>query len=169
MKNIVLIGMMGCGKSTCGKLLSQRLGLKLVDTDELIVEREGRSISQIFAAEGEESFRNMETRVIRELTGWSGLVIATGGGLPLREENAKRLREMGLVVWLKRDPASTFSSVSMAGRPLAQSGQTDFLARFREREPLYRRAAHVVIEDFSAPENTVDLIVKVLKGEATSV
>ena len=81
-KNIVLIGMMGCGKSTVGRLLARRLGRELVDTDALIERRQGRSIPAIFASEGEEGFRALELEVCRELSGRQGLVIACGGGLP---------------------------------------------------------------------------------------
>lgn len=164
MKNIVLIGMMGCGKTTCGTLLSQRLGRELVDTDSVIVTRQGRSISDIFAAEGEDYFRDLETQVARELGQREDLIIATGGGLPLREENVQALREKGLVVWLKRDPASTFASESMDGRPLAQDGQEAFVRRFEARAPLYQRAAHAVVEDFSSPERTVELILQAVEG-----
>jgi shikimate kinase len=162
MKNIVLIGMMGCGKTTCGKLLSEKLGRPLVDTDEQIVQREGRSINDIFAADGEEYFRQVETQVAKELGGQEGVIIATGGGLPLRWENVEPLRENGLVVWLKRDPASTFASESMDGRPLAQDGQEAFVQRFLDRAPKYEKASHVVIEDFSSPETTVGLILEAL-------
>jgi shikimate kinase len=162
MKNIVLIGMMGCGKTTCGKLLSEKLGRPLVDTDERIVQREGRSINEIFATDGEEYFRQVETQVAKELGGQEGVIIATGGGLPLRWENVEPLRENGLVVWLKRDPASTFASESMDGRPLAQDGQEAFVQRFLDRAPKYEKASHVIIEDFSSPERTVGLILESL-------
>lgn len=155
MKNIVLVGMMGCGKTTCANLLSRKLGRRAVDTDELIVQREGRSISEIFAAEGEGYFRDLETSVAEELSKRDGLIIATGGGLPLRAENRALLRENGVVFWLKRDPASTFASERMEGRPLAQDGQEAFVARFLQRAPLYEAAADFVIEDFSSPEATV--------------
>lgn len=155
MKNIVLIGMMGCGKTTCANLLSRKLGRPAVDTDELIVKREGRSISDIFASEGEGYFRDLETSVAEELAKRDGLIIATGGGLPLRAENREILRKNGVVFWLKRDPVSTFASECMEGRPLAQDGQEAFVARFLQRAPLYEAAADVVIEDFSSPEATV--------------
>ena len=87
MKNIVLIGMMGCGKTTCANLLAKKLNCPVVDTDALIVEREGRPVSDIFAAEGEGYFRDLETAAAREVGQKSGLIIATGGGLPLRAEN----------------------------------------------------------------------------------
>jgi shikimate kinase len=163
MKNIVLIGMMGCGKTTCGKLLSRKLGRPLVDTDALIVEREGRSISEIFATEGEEYFRQLETKVAQELGNRQGVIIATGGGLPLRWENMEPLRKNSLVVWLKRDPASTFASESMDGRPLAQDGQEAFVQRFYDRAPKYEKASHIIIEDFSSPLHTVQLILDALR------
>lgn len=155
MKNIVLIGMMGCGKTTCANLLHERLGRPVVDTDELIVSRQGRSISDIFATEGEDCFRDLETAVARELAAREGLIIATGGGLPLRRENMDALGATGTVFWLRRDPADTFASESMDGRPLAQEGQAAFVARFAQREPVYRAAADYVIEDFTSPEVTV--------------
>ena len=160
MKNIVLIGMMGCGKTTCANLLAQKLGRQTVDTDALIVEREGRSISDIFATDGEEYFRALETVVARELGQKSGLIIATGGGLPLRQENVDALSENGIIFWLMRDPAATFTAESMEGRPLAQDGLTAFVARFEQRAPIYRAAAHHVITDFTSPELTIGEILK---------
>ena len=164
MKNIVLIGMMGCGKTTCGTLLSRKLGLPLVDTDSMIVEKEGRSIDEIFAVEGEEYFRQRETEIALELSEKSGLIIATGGGMPLREENAQALRKNGVVFWLKRDPASTFASESMEGRPLAQDGQEAFVKRFQERAPKYEKACHVIIEDFTSPSITADKILRAYRA-----
>lgn len=163
MKNIVLIGMMGCGKTTCANLLSKRLSRPVVDTDSLIVERENRSISDIFASEGEMYFRDLETAVAHEIGRKSGLIVATGGGLPLRGENVAALRENSVVFWLKRDPASTFASESMDGRPLAQDGQEAFIKRFEQRAPIYQAAADYVIENFSDPETTVGEILGCLQ------
>lgn len=162
MKNIVLIGMMGSGKTTCGLLLSGRLGRELVDTDALIVSREGRSIPDIFAQSGEDYFRALEESAARELSQREDLVIACGGGLPLRPGAIGPLRETGTVLFLARDPGETYDSVSMAGRPLAQDGREAFVARFRQREPVYRASAHYVIEEFSSPEATARQILEVL-------
>lgn len=165
MKNIVLIGMMGCGKTTCGRLLSRRLGLPLVDTDELIQAREGCSISQLFAQKGEDYFRDLETALVRELAAGEGRIIATGGGLPLREENRRALRESGVVFFLHRTPEEIFDSADLADRPLAQQGRADFIARFSRREPVYRAAAHYVISGTATPEQAVEEILSDLKGE----
>lgn len=163
MKNIVLIGMMGCGKSTIGALLSEKLGRKLVDTDELIVKREGRSIPEMFAAEGEGYFRDRELGVSEELAVEQDLIIACGGGLPLRDDCIARLKSSGVVFWLRRDPGETYDTMDTAGRPLAQQGRDDFLARFAQREPIYRQWADHVIDDFSSPENTLNAVLEVLK------
>lgn len=163
MNNIYLIGMMGCGKSTCGRLLARKLGRRLVDTDQLIVDRAGRSVSEIFAAEGEEAFRDLETLVCRECGKETDLVVATGGGLPLRAENRALLRESGTVVFLHRDPAEIYDSADMSGRPLGQQGREAFLGRFAERLPLYRACAHLEIQDFSTVEHTVAEILEKLE------
>lgn len=165
MKNIVLIGMMGCGKTTCGRLLSRRLGLPLVDTDELIQAREGCTISRLFACKGEAYFRARETELVRELAAGSDQIIATGGGLPLQEENRAALRETGVVFFLHRSPEEIFDGTDLADRPLAQQGRADFVARFRQREPLYRAAAHYVISNAATPEEAVEEILSDLKGE----
>lgn len=156
--NLVLIGMMGCGKSTCGRLLAQKLGRRFVDTDNLIVERVGRSIPDIFAQDGEAHFRDLETAIIKELSRQSNLVIATGGGAILREENTAALRENGYVVWLNRSPEEIYKKVSMSGRPLGQGGKEAFLSRFAQREPLYRAAAHLVVVSQDTPRATVELV-----------
>lgn len=163
MKNIVLIGMMGCGKSTIGALLAQKLDRPLVDTDALIVEREGRSISEIFAADGEGYFRDLELSVSRELGEQEDLIVACGGGLPLRDDCIASLKSSGVVFWLRRDPAETYDSMDTSGRPLAQQGRRDFLERFAQREPVYRKWADHVIDEFSSPEATLNEVLEALK------
>src|SRR4030095_3325652 len=98
--NIVLVGVLGGGKSSAGRLLARRLGRCLVETDDMITAAEGRSIPEIFAAEGEAYFRAAEEAVLRLLALKRGEVIATGGGLPCREGRAEALRALGTVVWL---------------------------------------------------------------------
>lgn len=165
MKNIVLIGMMGCGKTSCGRLLSRRLGMPLVDTDQVLQDREGCTIAQLFAEKGEAYFRDRETQLTRELAAASGQIIATGGGLPLRRENRRLLRENGLVFFLYRTPEEIFDGTNLKDRPLAQQGREDFVQRFRQREPLYRAAAHYVISHPASPERAVEEILAYWKGE----
>ena len=137
--------MMGCGKPTVGGLLARRLGRELADTDLLIEARTGRSIPDLFAREGEERFRALELELCRELAGREGLIVACGGGLPLRDGAISALKENGLVFWLDRDPGETYDGLDVSGRPLAQGGREDFLRRYRDRAPVYRRwADHTV-------------------------
>ena len=151
-KNIVLIGMMGAGKTTVGKLLAQRLRRPFVDTDALIEEQEGRSIPDIFARDGEEVFRALEQKIARELSGKSGLVIACGGGLPTQEEAIAALKENGLVFWLDRDPGETYDSLNVSHRPLARSGRSDFIKRYQDRASTYRNWSDHVIRAESPRE-----------------
>src|ERR671922_2309146 len=101
--NVILVGFMGAGKSVCGRLLARRLGRCFVETDDMIVARDGRAIPEIFRQDGEEAFRRLEGEAIAALRLKSGDVIATGGGLPCREGRMDALRELGTVVWLKGD------------------------------------------------------------------
>ena len=160
MKNIVLIGMMGCGKTTCGQLLAQALGRDFVDTDALIEAREDRSIPDIFAQDGEDFFRSLERDVAAELSAQTDLVIACGGGLPTVEDAIKPLSDTGFVVFLERSPAEIFRHVSMAGRPLGQDGEAAFLARYAQREPVYRRWADLTVTSQSTPQETANLILE---------
>ena len=163
MKSIVLIGMMGSGKTTCGRMLARRLGREFIDTDAVIVERAGMSIAEIFSTRGETAFRDMESELCRELSDRCDAVIATGGGMILRPENAAALKAHGAVVFLNRPAGEIFDSTSMAGRPLAQDGRKAFLERFAQREPVYRAAADAEITGFASADATVDEILKKLK------
>ena len=163
MKNIVLIGMMSCGKSTIGAMLAEKLGRSLVDTDALIVEREGRSINEMFAADGEGYFRARELDISTELGQAENLIIACGGGLPLQNACIDALKQNSVVFWLFRDPGETYDTMDTSGRPLAQQGRQDFLDRFAQREPIYRACADYVITDFSSPDNTLNAILEVLQ------
>ena len=144
-KNIVLIGMMGSGKTTVGALLSRRLRRAFVDTDALIEEREGRSIPDIFARDGEDAFRVLELKVSRELSEQGGLIIACGGGLPTQAEAINALKQNGLVFWLDRDPVETYGNLNVSHRPLARSGREDFIRRYQGRAPIYRNWSDHVI------------------------
>ena len=153
-KKIVLIGMMGSGKTTVGKLLAQRLRRTFVDTDALIEEREGRSIPDIFQRDGERAFRALELKISQELSGQNGLVIACGGGLPMREKAIAALKQNGLVFWLDRDPGETYDGLNISYRPLARSGRGDFIERDQGRAPIYCKWSDHVIRAKSPREAT---------------
>lgn len=112
---------MGSGKTEVGKRLAKRLGYTFIDTDLLIEEKTGRSISDIFSKDGEHSFRAIETSILKELTGLNEHVISTGGGIVTREENIQYLTNTGFIIWLKASPENIFKRVcSETHRPLLE-------------------------------------------------
>lgn len=155
MKNIILIGMMGCGKTTAGHLLAQQLGRPFVDCDELMEGNTGRTISEIFAQDGERGFRSLESQVLEQLSHQEGLVIATGGGAVLSRNNVVSLRRNGILVFLDRPIGEICATLNTQDRPLAQDGHEAFVARHHHRMPHYLAAADVIIHDFSTPQATV--------------
>jgi len=159
MQNIVLIGMPGCGKSTIASLLGEKLGRKVVDADQEIVKLAGKSIPEIFADDGEETFRNLETQVLAELGKQSQLVIATGGGCVTRDRNYPLLHQNSSIFWLQRD----LDLLPTEGRPLSQ--KTRMQDMFRIREPLYEAFADYVIYNNRSSEDTVHQILTILEGE----
>lgn len=147
--NFILVGLMGSGKTTLGRRLAEHYQRPFHDSDHVIVQRSGVSISEIFAVEGEDGFRAREGAVIAELCSLKGIVLATGGGAVLSEDNRNALRRSGLVVYLHVLPEVLFKRVrGDRSRPLLQV--EDPLARFRqlyaERDGLYRETAHLVLE-----------------------
>lgn len=141
-QNIVLTGMPGCGKSTLGKLLAERLGMKFCDSDIEIVKREGKSIPEIFEECGEQGFRDIETEVIESLAAGQNTVIATGGGAILRDENIRFLRANGVICFLDR-PLECL--VTTADRPLS-SDREKLQKRYNERYERYCSTADVKID-----------------------
>ncbi|HXA95508.1 MAG TPA: shikimate kinase [Candidatus Dormibacteraeota bacterium] len=140
--NVILVGFMGAGKSSVGRLLARHLGRCFVETDDMITAREGRSIPEIFADRGEVYFRALEEETLGLLALKAGDVIATGGGLPCREGRPGALRALGTVVWLAGDFDALYERARRGGeRPmLAGRSRDDVEALFRAREAFYREA-----------------------------
>jgi len=147
--NVFLVGMMGAGKTSVGKLLARKLGKVFYDSDHVIEERTGVRIPVIFELEGEAGFRARETTVLEELTAVSGVVVATGGGAVLSAHNRAILRERGKVVYLRAGVSELWNRTRHdRNRPLLQTA--DPYARLCElhamRDPLYREVAHVIMD-----------------------
>ena len=149
-KNLILIGYMGCGKSTIGIKAARAFDFRFMDTDQMIEEREGCSIAELFAQKGEPYFRRCETELIQELIEeQKGMIIATGGGLPMEEANRPLLKELGTVVYLKCCTETLVSRLKGdTRRPLLAEGELEEKVKtmLKLREPVYEAVADVVIE-----------------------
>lgn len=147
--NIFLIGLMGCGKTTVGRLLARRLHLGFVDSDHEIEAHTGVRISTIFELEGEPGFRVREADMIARLTQRQGIVLATGGGAILNAQTRQLLHQRGLVIYLRADPEQLWLRTRHdRQRPLLQTAHPKARLQelFQQRDPLYREVAHRVID-----------------------
>jgi shikimate kinase/nucleoside-diphosphate-sugar epimerase len=148
--NILLIGLMGSGKTTVGRIVAQMIGFQIVDTDHLIVETAGKSIPEIFATEGEAGFRLRESAALRSLLGKRGCVIATGGGIVTQPRNLPLLNHLGYIVWLDADPERLARRTSMNNNRPLLAGEEDPKAKLErlltERKPLYKSLADLRIQ-----------------------
>jgi len=146
-KNIFLVGPMGAGKSTVGRQLAAALSFEFKDSDQEIQRRTGVDIPTIFEYEGEEGFRQRERQVIEELSGLSGIVMATGGGTVLSSDNRRDLASHGVVIYLHCSPEQQYARTARdRNRPLLQKEPLACLRRLmEERVPLYRQVADMVV------------------------
>jgi len=148
-KSIVLVGMMGAGKSSVGACLRRRTGLGLLDTDEIVASKFGMSIPEIFAQHGEEKFREAETEALRRVRTEEQTIIITGGGIVLRKENVEILRSQAVIVWLDGDEETLFARASRKqNRPLLQTKnpRKAFSQILGSRRPLYAKIADIRVD-----------------------
>jgi shikimate kinase len=165
---LTLIGYRATGKTTLGQLLAGRLGWEWIDADVDIERRAGKSIARIFAEDGEPAFRDLEARVIADLCRRDRLVLAAGGGAPLRPESRQAMRQGGKVVWLTARPETILARMSgdattAARRPnLTDKGPLEEIIQLlKRREPIYQESAHLVVDtEGKTPEELVAEIMK---------
>lgn len=150
MNNIVLIGFMGCGKTTIGIKLSYRMRRPMLDTDKLIEKDEGRTISEIFDTDGESYFRDLETKCLKKLIeSTNNQIISVGGGLPIREENHALLKELGTVIYLRARAETIYERLKNdKTRPLLQGDDPQLKIRtlMEKRAAIYEKAADIIID-----------------------
>lgn len=165
--NLYLIGMMGAGKTTVGKLLAQHLGYRFLDTDDVISKSVGRSINQVFAQEGEAAFRQLESDVLAQVCAYTHLTIATGGGIVLAQKNWSYLRH-GLVVWLDVPVELLYTRIAEdTTRPLLEDADPKGKLRslLEERKPLYSQAdLKITLREEATPEEIADRVIEAIPG-----
>lgn len=158
--NIILIGYMGCGKTTLGRKVSFREKIALLDTDKMIEQKQGRTVSEIFDTDGEAAFRQMETDCLEEIMTYEErYVISVGGGLPMKEENRKLLKELGTVLYLRARPDTIYGRLKNdTTRPLLRGDDPEGKIRtmIGVRGPVYEEAADAVID---VDEKSYDMII----------
>lgn len=168
-KNLVLIGFMGCGKTTLGRKLAARLSYEFIDTDKMIETEEGMAISDIFALKGEPYFRTLEKKAVIKLSGKKQCVIATGGGIIKKESNVNLLSKNGIIIYLKATPEHIYRNIGNdKNRPLLQGGDKMTLIRtlLEERIPAYEKYAEISVDVTGGTVNQItDRIVNALEGK----
>ena len=157
MENIVFIGMPGCGKSTVGKCIAEKLGRPFYDADAELAARAGRTVPEIIRTDGEDAFRRLETECAAELGKRSGTVIACGGGVVTREENYFLYHQNGIILWLDRP----LGELPTEGRPISQSRSVEAL--YAERMPKYRKWSDITVSAAETAEKTAELVLEALK------
>lgn len=169
MKNLVLIGMPGSGKTKMGALLARRFGLELLDTDAMVVRDAGMTIPEIFDRYGEHHFRDLETQAAQTAASAQGAVIATGGGVILRAENMEALGKTGIVFFRDRPPEAIVGE-DHKGRPLVGADKDQARERifrlYAERIALYKRYAHHYIPPTDTYQEAAELIAAIYEKEA---
>ena len=161
-KSIVLVGMMGAGKSSVGACLRRRTGLGLVDTDEIVASKFGMSIPEVFAKYGEKKFREAETEALRCMQTEEQMIVITGGGIVLRKENVEILKSQAAIVWLDGDEETLFARATRKeNRPLLQTKnpRKAFSQILASRRPLYRNIADIRIDTCVLTEEEVALAI----------
>jgi len=164
--NIFLTGMMGCGKSTIGRKLALRLGYYFLDTDQAVEDKAHCSIPDIFKYLGEEKFRDMETQVLNQISSLNNTVIATGGGIILREKNRLLMEKAGTVIYLKTSEEVLLQRLQRdQSRPLLQKGASNektLQNLMQKRAPLYEQATHIIGLESHTPQKVITKIINSL-------
>jgi shikimate kinase len=172
--NIVLIGLRGSGKTTVGRILAQKLGRELIETDELVARKAGLSIPEIVAKYGWGRFRELEEEVTGQVAKLNNIINASGGGVVTGEKNIAKLKQKGVLVWLQAGVDTLVERTGEdKGRPSLAGGRTireDMEITFKERKALYRQAADLSVDtEDKTPEEVAEAIINSLKTRGFSL
>jgi len=160
MKNIVLIGMPGCGKSEIGEILAQTIHMKFIDVDAFIESSTSCSITNIFK-NGEDKFRDIEANTVRNLSKKHNVVISTGGGVIKRYENILNLKKQGIIIYINRPIENIVSDINIDSRPLLAKDPGRISKLFEERGPLYKKYCDHEVMNISEIDNVVNSIIEI--------
>lgn len=166
-KNIYLIGFMGTGKSTVGRLLADRLGMEFCDTDAMVEKRAGKTIAEIFEDLDEDAFRGMETEILKEITGKGNLVVSTGGGIVVTKGNMEIMRSAGKLITLMASPEQIFERIKDdRGRPLlnVDSPLDEIKRLIYDRAPFYINTDYIVETTELSPEDAAEEIIRFVEN-----
>ena len=162
MKNIVLIGMTGCGKSTAGRVLANHLQRIFIDLDDAVEIYAGETIPEMFA-KGEAYFRDQESGITREVSKRSGQIIATGGGIVLRPENISALKEKGVIIFIDRPLEKIRQDIEIKGRPLLEASGKDHLDQmYADRYPLYQEYSDYQVVNNASFDDLLEDIARII-------
>jgi shikimate kinase len=167
-RNIILVGFMGTGKTVTGRVLAERTGMELVDMDTLIQKRQGKTIPEIFAQDGEPAFRALERELVQELCRREGIIVSTGGGIVLNPDNIADFSKSGLVVCLNASPETIFQRLEKdTSRPLLSGDKKGQITTLLEKRwPLYAAITHRVKTDGLTDKQTADRILELYALES---
>ena len=161
-RNIVLIGMPGCGKTTFGKAVAKELQRSFYDADDVVVTKEKKTIPELFAI-SEACFRDAETRAAQTLAAKKGCIIACGGGVVKRPVNIEIYKKTGVIIWIDRSPATIIGDVDADSRPLLREGAQKIYDLYHERLSLYQKAADYTIVNDKASEDVIRELIDCIK------
>lgn len=159
-KNIILIGMMGCGKTTIGKMISSRLNKKFIDLDEYIENKQGCTIPEIFK-NGEDYFRKLECKAVDTISNEENVIISTGGGVIKNEENIINLKKNGIIFFIDRPLENIVMDVDIMSRPLLKNGTCEIEKIFKERYNLYKNYCDFLVDNVGEILKIVDNIISI--------
>lgn len=161
-KNIVLIGMPGCGKSTIGEILANNLDIEFCDVDKYIEEKHDKKISDIFKNE-EEYFRRLETDAVCDVVKKCPQVISTGGGVVKNSFNIEKLKENGIIIFIDRPIENILNDVDISERPLLKDGKEKIISLYKERYPLYKKYCDYIVKNDVSIDEVVKRLVSIVK------
>jgi len=162
LNNIILIGLSGCGKTCLGNIISKEEEINFIDLDEYIEEKNNITIKDMFNI-SEEFFRDRETEAAKEVSKLENTLIATGGGVIKRKENMDALGRSGCIIFIDRKPEKIIETLDISNRPLLKEGKEKIYDLHKERYKLYKKYAHITIDNNGSKEKAINIIKDIIK------